>query len=137
MKFVATIVIMVIAAVAEASHIPSIHAHHGFNYAAAPVITYAAHHGPTVVRSNAHHAWVHHGYPQVAAYKSYAHHVPAAVTAYGGHWDHHHVPASVAVPVHHSATYVAANPGAVHKAPLAGHLVNQKSLNLASASGTW
>ncbi|XP_058056725.1 uncharacterized protein LOC131208095 [Anopheles bellator] len=32
------------------------------------------------------------------------------------------------LPVAHSAKYVAANPGAVHVAPLPGHLVNQKSI---------
>ncbi|XP_058064656.1 shematrin-like protein 1 [Anopheles bellator] len=32
------------------------------------------------------------------------------------------------LPVAHAAKYVAANPGAVHVAPLPGHLVNQKSI---------
>ncbi|XP_050085447.1 shematrin-like protein 1 isoform X1 [Anopheles aquasalis] len=32
------------------------------------------------------------------------------------------------LPVAHDAKYVAANPGAVHVAPLPGHLVNQKSI---------
>ncbi|XP_053673091.1 adult cuticle protein 1-like [Anopheles nili] len=38
--------------------------------------------------------------------------------------------------VQHEARYVAANRGAVHEAPLAGHAVNQQSLNLAPAPGT-
>ncbi|XP_065083741.1 adult cuticle protein 1-like [Ochlerotatus camptorhynchus] len=145
MKCIAAVVMMALAIAAEASYVPSVYAHHGYGYdSAAPVVTYAAHHGPTVVQSNDLNSWAHHAYAQpaaVVAYNSYAHHVPAAVTAYDSHWDHHHhhqVPAvAFAAPVYHSASYVAANRGAVHKAPLPGHIVNQKSLNLAPAPGTW
>ncbi|XP_065083689.1 adult cuticle protein 1-like [Ochlerotatus camptorhynchus] len=142
MKYIAVVVMMALAVAAEGSYAPSVYAHHGYGYAAAPYATYAAHHGPTVVQSNDHHSWAQHAYAhpyQVAAYNSYPQYVPAAVTAYDSHWDHHHqVPAvAFAAPVHHFASYVSANRGAVHKAPLPGHIVNQKSLNLAPAPGTW
>ncbi|XP_055632761.1 adult cuticle protein 1-like [Toxorhynchites rutilus septentrionalis] len=145
MKCIAAVVMVALAVVAEGSYVPSIYAHH-----TAPVVTYAAHHlvNPTVVQSNDHHSWAHaaiahntlaHHAPIVAYNHWDAHHVPAvvAVDNHHGHWDnHHHAAAVIAAPVHHSASYVAANRGAVHKAPLAGHAVNQKSLNLAPAPGT-
>ncbi|EDS39286.1 cuticle protein [Culex quinquefasciatus] len=151
MKCIAAVVMVALAVAAEASYVP--YAHQG--YAVAPVVTYAAHHGgPTVVQSNDPHSWayasaVHHAHPIapiVSAYNHYdghnyaGHHIPAAVTYDAGHYydNHHHghAAAVIAAPVQHSATYVAANRGAVHKAPLAGHAVNQKSLNLAPAPGT-
>ncbi|EDS39290.1 hypothetical protein CpipJ_CPIJ003486 [Culex quinquefasciatus] len=46
-----------------------------------------------------------------------------------------HQPA-VAVVAQKEARYLAANRGAVHDAPLAGHAVSQQSLNLAPALGT-
>uniref|UniRef100_A0A182W6A4 Uncharacterized protein n=1 Tax=Anopheles minimus TaxID=112268 RepID=A0A182W6A4_9DIPT len=102
----------------------------------------------TVVQQNVAPKYVVSGYaapyaasPYVAAAHSYA--VPAvsyASTAV------HAVPAAVsyavpqatvyAAPVQQEARYVAANRGAVHEAPLAGHAVNQQSLNLAPAPGT-
>lgn len=45
------------------------------------------------------------------------------------------VPAPV-VDVHHDATYVAKTRGAVHTAPLAGHLKSVANVNLAAAPGT-
>ena len=45
-------------------------------------------------------------------------------------------PAVAAVVAQKEARYVAANPGAVHEAPLAGHTVNQQSLNVQPAPGT-
>ncbi|KAL1374024.1 hypothetical protein pipiens_005037 [Culex pipiens pipiens] len=135
MKCIAAIVLVALA-VAEASYIP--YAHQG--YAVAPAVTYAGHYGgPTVVQSNDyHHGWA--AAPIVSAYNNHWN-VPAAVTYNSGHYydnyHHGHSAAVIAAPVQHSATYVAANRGAVHKAPLAGHAVNQKSLNLAPAPGTW
>ncbi|XP_039450935.1 adult cuticle protein 1-like [Culex pipiens pallens] len=61
---------------------------------------------------------------------------PAALALAAGH------PAAISIPaVHHHAlagpaSYVAANRGSVHAAPLPGHLISQKSLNLAPAPGT-
>ncbi|XP_058825904.1 adult cuticle protein 1-like [Topomyia yanbarensis] len=162
MKCIAAVVMMALAVVAEASYAPAVYAGH-YGYAAAPVVTYAAHHGPSVVQSNdlhswnyaAHNSWNHapvavaynhwnaHHVPAAVAYNSWdSHYAPAAVTYGAAHWnnqwDGHHRAAVVAVaPVEHSASYVAANRGAVHKAPLPGHVVNQKSLNLAPAPGTW
>ncbi|XP_055593898.1 adult cuticle protein 1-like [Uranotaenia lowii] len=148
MKCIAAVVMMAFAVAANAHYVPSVYAH---QVAVAPVVTYAAHHahGPTVVQSNdQHHGWIHHQAP-VVAYSSghwdhhnvHHHQVPAAVNvvpvAYNNHWAGHHAHAVAVAPVHHQeATYVAANRGAVHKAPLAGHIVNQKSLNLAAAPGT-
>ncbi|XP_055642164.1 adult cuticle protein 1-like [Toxorhynchites rutilus septentrionalis] len=43
---------------------------------------------------------------------------------------------AVAVVAQKEARYVAANPGAVHDAPLAGHAISQQSLNLEPAAGT-
>ncbi|XP_065083800.1 adult cuticle protein 1-like [Ochlerotatus camptorhynchus] len=43
---------------------------------------------------------------------------------------------AVAVVAQQEARYVAANRGAVHDAPLAGHTVSQQSLNLEPAAGT-
>ncbi|XP_065083682.1 adult cuticle protein 1-like isoform X3 [Ochlerotatus camptorhynchus] len=139
MKCIAAVVMMALAVTAEGSYVPSVYAHHGYGYGAAPVVPYG---GPTVVQSNDHHSWAHQAYAHqapVVAYNSYPYHVSAGANAYDSHWDHHHqVPAvAFAAPVHHSASYVAANRGAVHKAPLPGHIVNQKSLNLAPAPGTW
>ncbi|XP_058122505.1 cuticle protein 16.5-like [Anopheles ziemanni] len=43
---------------------------------------------------------------------------------------------AVAVVAQKEARYLAANRGAVHEAPLAGHAVNQQSLNVEPAPGT-
>ncbi|KAL1374023.1 hypothetical protein pipiens_005036 [Culex pipiens pipiens] len=115
MKCIAAVVLVALA-VAEASYIP-----------------------PTTTTTDA--SAVHNAYqaPIVSAYNNHWN-VPAAVTYNSGHYYdnyHGHSAAVIAAPVQHSATYVAANRGAVHKAPLAGHAVNQKSLNLAPAPGTW
>ncbi|XP_055540275.1 adult cuticle protein 1-like [Wyeomyia smithii] len=145
MKCIAVAVIVALAAITtEGSYVPALYAgHHGYA-AVAPVVTYAAHHGaPTVVQSNDHHSWAyanahdnHWGYaPAAVAYNSWDGHWGAPALAYHGdaHWNH----GAVVAPVHHAASYVAANRGAVHKAPLVGHALNQKSLNLAPAPGTW
>lgn len=54
-------------------------------------------------------------------------HGPAVVAA--------HAPAVLAVP-EHSGSYVAANRGSVHKAPLPGHITSVKSINVQPAPGT-
>ncbi|XP_019564345.2 adult cuticle protein 1-like [Aedes albopictus] len=135
MKCIATVILMALAVAAEASYATQIYAHHGHGYVASPYGVYAAHHGSTIIQSNDdHQAWAHHDYWPAATYHSHVHHAPPAL----GHWDHHrHAHAAPVLPNHHTATYVAVNPGAVHKAPLPGHIVNQKSLNLAPASGLW
>lgn len=55
--------------------------------------------------------------------------------------NHHNVHAAThtvaVVPPHHEATYTAVTKGAVHKAPLPGHVLSQKSINVASAPGTF
>ncbi|XP_058056727.1 adult cuticle protein 1-like [Anopheles bellator] len=101
----------------------------------APAVTYAS-----------------HGIAPVAAYAAHAH----APVAYAAHstvveaplaysapiayaHDHHsyvHAVPTVYAPVHKEASYVAATRGAVHHAPLPGHAINQKSLNVEPAPGT-
>ncbi|XP_055540277.1 adult cuticle protein 1-like [Wyeomyia smithii] len=135
----ATVMVALMAVIAEASYAPAVYGGH-YGYAAAPVVTYAA---PTVVQSNDHHSWAyanaynnHWGYaPAAVAYNSWDGHWGAPALAYHGdaHWNH----GAIVAPVQHAASYVAANRGAVHKAPLVGHVLNQKSLNLAPAPGTW
>uniref|UniRef100_A0AAG5D736 Cuticle protein n=1 Tax=Anopheles atroparvus TaxID=41427 RepID=A0AAG5D736_ANOAO len=102
--------------------------------------------GATVIQANAP-AWPYAGYPYAhAAAYPYAHAAyPAAIDAYHGAAHaaiyaapHYGPAASVA---HHAgvvpgATSVTATRGAVHVAPLPGHAVSQKQLNLAPAPGT-
>ncbi|XP_021703355.1 adult cuticle protein 1-like [Aedes aegypti] len=106
-------------------------------YAAAPVAYTAPH--TTVVQSNVvprYVAPVAYAASSVVAYNSVdsevveATHVaaPVATTVVAQ--------PSVAVVAQKEARYLAANPGAVHDAPLAGHTVSQQSLNLAPAAGT-
>ncbi|KAL1391501.1 hypothetical protein pipiens_012345 [Culex pipiens pipiens] len=97
-------------------------------------------HGPTLVQSNDHHSWTQ---------------AQAAASSNAAYWVHNNPhgwnpvlsppPPSATFQDHQqsghhnnrpAAMYVAANPGAVHKAPLPGHSVNQQSLNLAPAPGT-
>jgi Cuticle protein len=89
----------------------------------------------------------HGGYPGIAAF-AYGPHGPAAVpaavhAAHGAPWAgawagpwagpaHAH-----AVAPAHGATYTAKTRGAVHTAPLAGHVLSQTSVNVAPAPGTW
>uniref|UniRef100_A0A182S0D8 Uncharacterized protein n=2 Tax=Anopheles funestus TaxID=62324 RepID=A0A182S0D8_ANOFN len=101
---------------------------------AAPVATYAA----TAYAAPAYAAPV----ATYAAPISYAAHSSfvqapvayAAPTAYAYN-QASYVP-TVYAQVQKEARYVAANRGAVHEAPLAGHTVNQKSLNFEPAPGT-
>ncbi|XP_055540278.1 adult cuticle protein 1-like [Wyeomyia smithii] len=129
----ATVMVALMAVITEASYAPAVYGGH-YGYAAAPVVTYA----------NDHHGWSyanaynnHWGYaPAAVAYNSWDGHWGAPAVAYGGaHWNQWN--GAVVAPVQHAASYVAANRGAVHKAPLVGHVLNQKSLNLAPAPGTW
>lgn len=63
-------------------------------------------------------------------------HIPAAVNIATGHLGiSHAAQATLAGP--HGATYVAKTRGAVHTAPLAGHIQSAASINVAPAPGTW
>ncbi|XP_058122503.1 adult cuticle protein 1-like [Anopheles ziemanni] len=130
---VAAVAIVALAVAAEA----------GYPYAGYPYAGY----GATVIQANAP-AWPYAGYPyaHAAAYPAYAHAAyPAAISAYHGAphaaiyaAPHYGPAASVA---HHAgvvpgATSVTATRGAVHVAPLPGHAISQKQLNLAPAPGT-
>ncbi|XP_041775178.1 cuticle protein 16.5-like [Anopheles merus] len=120
---------------------------------AAPAISYASHASVAPAISYASHSSV----APVATYAapvatyaaapiSYAAHssvVPAPVAyaaapaAYAyGHTNYVQAVPAVYAQVQKEATYVAATRGAVHKAPLVGHAVNQKSFNVEPAPGT-
>ncbi|XP_035906835.1 adult cuticle protein 1-like [Anopheles stephensi] len=127
---VAALAIVALAVVAEA----------GYPYAGYPYAGY----GATVIQANAP-AWPYAGYPYAAAAYPYAHAAayPAAIAAYAA--PHAALLAAPHGPVasvaHHAgvvpgATSVTATRGAVHVAPLPGHAVSQKQLNLAPAPGT-
>ena len=93
--------------------------HYGAHYASPAITQYA---------SLPYHAAVH------APAVSYAHHVAAPVYHHDHHYEHaplaHHVAA-------HGATYTAATRGAVHTAPLPGHIASQTSFNVQAAPGTY
>ncbi|NJI29825.1 hypothetical protein HBI98_21925, partial [Aeromonas veronii] len=122
---VAAVAIVALAVAAEA----------GYPYAGYP-------YGATVIQANAP-AWPYAGYPYAhAAAYPYAGY-PAAVAAYAApHAAYLAAPyAPLASVAHHAgvvpgATSVTATRGAVHVAPLPGHAVSQKQLNLAPAPGT-
>ncbi|XP_055375966.1 adult cuticle protein 1-like [Condylostylus longicornis] len=150
MKFAIVVVMLAIAGV-QSSIVPWPLAAH--SWAHGPVL---AHHGPVLAHSAVavHPAGIalaqgpilgHHGI-------AVAHHAPAAVAV-------HHAPAAVAVhhaaapaialhaaaPAHavaiaahhgHDGQYVAKTRGAVHSAPLSGHIASVSSVNVAPAPGT-
>ncbi|XP_065083801.1 adult cuticle protein 1-like [Ochlerotatus camptorhynchus] len=105
-------------------------------YAAAPVAYSAPH--TTVFQSSVvprYASPVAYAASPVLAYNSYdsdvveaTHVVAPAATVFAQ--------PAVAVVAQQEARYVAANRGAVHDAPLAGHTVSQQSLNLEPAAGT-
>uniref|UniRef100_A0A182MA00 Uncharacterized protein n=1 Tax=Anopheles culicifacies TaxID=139723 RepID=A0A182MA00_9DIPT len=131
---VAAVAVIALAVAAEA----------GYPYAGYPYAGY----GATVVQANAP-AWPYGAYPYAHAAYPYAHAAaypaayPAAIAAYAA--PHAAILAAPHGPVasvaHHAgvvpgATSVTATRGAVHVAPLPGHAVSQKQLNLAPAPGT-
>ncbi|KFB44205.1 AGAP008460-PA-like protein [Anopheles sinensis] len=89
------------------------------SYAVAPAVSYASHVSAPV---------------SYVAPTSYA--VQAAPVAYAAPTAYAQYVPQVYAPVQKEASYVAATRGAVHVAPLAGHAVNQKSLNVEAAPGT-
>lgn len=95
----------------------------------APAVTYASH---AVAPVAAYAAPVAYAAQVPVAYSAYS-----APVAYANHQTSYvqAVP-TVYAPVQKEATYVAATRGAVHTAPLAGHAINQKSLNIEPAPGT-
>ena len=93
---------------------------------AAPIAQYASVPAPWASHGWASHvSAVHPAAIQVAAHPS--------VYGYPGVYGH---PAVVAVPKV-AATYTAATRGAVHTAPLEGHVISRSNLNLAPAPGTY
>jgi hypothetical protein len=99
-----------------------------------------------------HAAWAGPaGHPAITTYSSYAPGahwaghaaIPAAIhvaAPHAAHWGGPHwagpAHAHAVVPAH-AATYTAKTRGAVHTAPLPGHVLSQTSLNLAAPAGTW
>ncbi|KAL7741151.1 hypothetical protein ACLKA6_018176 [Drosophila palustris] len=132
MKFaVAVIFTLALAMGVQSSAIPLISqlAGHGLSYTAvsgpvvaAPWVAPAAH-WPAAVSVG---AWPHVASHVVAA------HAPAVVAAHA----HAHAPAVVVAPVAHEGVYTAQTRGAVHTAPLSGHIQSVASINAAPAPGT-
>ncbi|XP_035916989.1 adult cuticle protein 1-like [Anopheles stephensi] len=91
---------------------------------AAPVATYASPISYAAQRTVVQTAPVAYAAPTAYAYDqgNYVQAVQAVPTVYAQ--------------VQKEARYVAANRGAIHEAPLAGHAVNQQSLNVEPAPGT-
>ncbi|KAL5281099.1 hypothetical protein ACFFRR_004864 [Megaselia abdita] len=132
----------------------SVIAGHGLSYTAVS----GPHHA--IVAPLVHHASVaHHGYHDDGHWHGdwhgdhyghddgqwhgdwHGHHYPAAIDLHHGH----HYPAAIdvhhAVPYvhhgHHEGQYVAKTRGAVHTAPLAGHIQSAAAINVAPAPGTY
>ncbi|ETN60058.1 cuticular protein 5 from Low Complexity family [Anopheles darlingi] len=100
----------------------------------APAVTYASHAVAPVAAYAAPLAYAAHNtvVQSPVAYSAYA-----APVAYANHQTSYvHTVPTVYAQVQKEATYVAATRGAVHTAPLVGHAVNQKSLNVEPAPGT-
>lgn len=89
---------------------------------AAPAVI--AGHGPAVIAGHGPALIAGHGAAVVAA------HAPAVVAAA------HAAPAVVVAPVAHEGVYTAQTRGAVHTAPLSGHIQSVASINAAPAPGT-
>ncbi|XP_034098829.1 adult cuticle protein 1-like [Drosophila sulfurigaster albostrigata] len=141
MKFaIAVIFTLALAMGAQSSVIPLISqlAGHGLSYTAvsgpavaAPWVAPAAHWPaavsvgawPSAVAAHAPAVVAAHGAAVVAA------HAPAVVAA-------HAAPAVVVAPVAHEGVYTAQTRGAVHTAPLSGHIQSVASINAAPAPGT-
>ncbi|XP_062548538.1 adult cuticle protein 1-like [Armigeres subalbatus] len=122
MKCIAAVVMMALAfAAAEASWSPLAYS----AYSASP-LAYTVPQA-TIVQQNLGLPLAYSAYGPAISYAAQTSVVP---TAYA------YQPA-VAVVAQKEARYLAANRGAVHDAPLPGHAVSQKSLNLEPAPGTW
>ncbi|EDW28620.1 GL18854 [Drosophila persimilis] len=128
MKFAIAVVFTVALAMGvQSSVIPLLSqvAGHGLSYTAVS--------GPAVIASPWAHAAAPWGHPAAAW--------PAAVTV--GAWPPAapavvaaHSPAVVVGPVAHEGVYTAQTRGAIHTAPLAGHIQSVASINAAPAPGT-
>ncbi|XP_055591520.1 uncharacterized histidine-rich protein DDB_G0274557-like isoform X1 [Uranotaenia lowii] len=153
------LMVVAISALSDALYINPFNGHQG-GVPHSPAFVFDPHLGPTLVQSNDHHqhSWAnhwnhHHGqflahnhqrnvHPVPASpnvlYQQLHHHQyhPSELPNLGHPAQHHHTHHQQQHPMP-AATYVAANPGAIHKAPLPGHSVNQHSLNLATAQGSW
>ncbi|XP_050072433.1 adult cuticle protein 1-like [Anopheles maculipalpis] len=107
----------------------------------APAVTYASHASVAPVAAYAAPVATYAASPiSYAAQSTVVQAAPvayAAPTAYAyDHGNYVQAVPTVYAQVQKEARYVAANRGAIHEAPLAGHAVNQKSLNIEPAPGT-
>ncbi|XP_034472471.1 adult cuticle protein 1-like [Drosophila innubila] len=148
MKFaIAVIFTLALAMGVQSSVIPLVSqlAGHGLSYTAvsgpvvaAPWVAPAAH-WPAAVSVG---AWPHVAPHVVAAHApavvaAHAHaHAPVVVAAHAHAHAHAHAPAVVVAPVAHEGVYTAQTRGAVHTAPLSGHIQSVASINAAPAPGT-
>ncbi|XP_053673092.1 adult cuticle protein 1-like [Anopheles nili] len=116
MKCIAAVVMMTLAVAVQGSSVS-----YWGNGAALPYLA------PAPIGS-----WVQdNSYARIVSPWNYAYQAPVAYVEPS----YAYQPAVVAV-APKEARYLAANRGAVHEAPLPGHVVNQQSLNLAPAPGT-
>ncbi|XP_055375971.1 uncharacterized histidine-rich protein DDB_G0274557-like [Condylostylus longicornis] len=140
MKFTIVVVMLAIAFAVDASAIGwSVHHHPQLS-------VWGGHHndwhGDDWHSGHAHHGdWHHGGWDD--GHWSHGHaHTHGISLAQGGGWDHHHGPVHAHHDNHHHdhhhhhGHYVAKTLGAVHTAPLPGHVDSVKSINVASAPGT-
>uniref|UniRef100_A0A182RRM5 Cuticle protein n=1 Tax=Anopheles funestus TaxID=62324 RepID=A0A182RRM5_ANOFN len=121
MKCIAAVVMMALAAVAEAGLAPLLYG--------APLTLAAPH--TTVVQSNSDAKFI-------AAAPAYAYaHAPLAYAPAAPYY--YTAPLAYSAPAfvyQKEARYLAANRGAIHEAPLPGHAFSQQQLNLESAPGS-
>lgn len=114
-------------------------------------LSYTAVSGPAVVASPWGVPAAH--WPAAVSVASWPHaavHAPAAVAVHAAHGPsvavhaahgpavvaHAHAPAVVVAPVAHEGVYTAQTRGAIHTAPLSGHIQSVASINAAPAPGT-
>ncbi|XP_050085461.1 adult cuticle protein 1-like [Anopheles aquasalis] len=106
----------------------------------APAVTYASHAVAAPVAAYAAPLTyaAHNAHVQVQVPTAYTAPIAySAPVAYASHQTNYvHAVPTVYAPVQKEARYVAATRGAIHEAPLAGHAINQKSLNIEPAPGT-
>ncbi|XP_033162961.1 adult cuticle protein 1 [Drosophila mauritiana] len=142
MKFAVVVIFtLALAMGVQSSVIPLLSqvAGHGLSYTAvsgpavvaSPWAVPAAHWPAAVNVASWPPAAIHAAAPAVVAA-----HAPAVVAAHAPAVVAAHAPSVVVAPVAHSGVYTAQTRGAIHTAPLAGHIQSVASINAAPAPGT-
>ncbi|XP_064539600.1 adult cuticle protein 1-like [Drosophila montana] len=130
MKFaIAVVFTLALAMGVQSSVIPLISqlAGHGLSYTAVANPVLAAHWGVPAAH-----------WPAAVSVGSWppSAHGPALIAGHGAAVVASHAPAVVVAPVAHEGVYTAQTRGAVHTAPLSGHIQSVASINAAPAPGT-